>query len=230
MATEPPSQEILNRKPYKRSAALVSRPMIRNILVTSGYQLALMFILLFSGEHLFMVPKNGWCKSYDMVSSTQLWDPVTSKKTSNTSTAVDAISCQNFKSFCPSQDGYCFEAPHTSISKGYVFSFEKLDAFSDTCLKCSAKDFRHGTIIFNTFVWCQIFNEYTSRTFDGLNVFRGIEKNPSFILVSLFTMGFQVFCVEVAGIFFKTSHLTIEQWFICIGLGFLGILFGKYVY
>ena len=55
LGTESPSASVLLRKPYKRSASLISRPMWRNILCQSAFQLTLLFILLFRGAELFGV-------------------------------------------------------------------------------------------------------------------------------------------------------------------------------
>jgi len=49
LGTEMPKEELLERKPYKRSAPLVSRPMARNILVQSAYQLGVLMLFLLYG-------------------------------------------------------------------------------------------------------------------------------------------------------------------------------------
>lgn len=54
----------------------------------------------------------------------------------------------------------------------------------------------------------------------------GLSGNYIFILVSLVTVGLQVFLVEVGGDFVRTSPLTIAQWFITIGLGAIGLPVG----
>merc|ERR1712070_1263487 len=48
LGTEPPIQELLERKPYKRTASLISVPMRRNIVVQSAFQLAVLFFLMAS--------------------------------------------------------------------------------------------------------------------------------------------------------------------------------------
>merc|ERR1719506_2246754 len=55
LGTEKPTPELLQRRPYKRSSSLVSKPMWRNILVQSAYQLILLLILLFAGAKWFDV-------------------------------------------------------------------------------------------------------------------------------------------------------------------------------
>ena len=50
LGTEQPTLELLERRPYKRNASLVSIPMWRNILVQSFYQLIIMVLFLQFGE------------------------------------------------------------------------------------------------------------------------------------------------------------------------------------
>ena len=53
LGTEPPTLELLKRRPYSRRARLITNPMIRNILVMSVFQLALLLGLLFAPHVLF---------------------------------------------------------------------------------------------------------------------------------------------------------------------------------
>ncbi|KAL5013629.1 hypothetical protein ScPMuIL_007899 [Solemya velum] len=53
LATELPSEELLERKPYGRTKPLISRTMTKNIMGHSIYQLTVIFVLLFAGDKLF---------------------------------------------------------------------------------------------------------------------------------------------------------------------------------
>ena len=55
LATEPPSEALLNRKPYGRTKSIISPMMLRNILGQSLYQLVIMFIILYAGQHFLKV-------------------------------------------------------------------------------------------------------------------------------------------------------------------------------
>ncbi|CAF4705876.1 unnamed protein product, partial [Rotaria sp. Silwood1] len=50
LATEPPTEELLNRKPYGRTKSIISPLMLRNILGQSFYQLVIMFVILYAGQ------------------------------------------------------------------------------------------------------------------------------------------------------------------------------------
>lgn len=53
LATEPPTEALLLRKPYGRNKPLISRTMMKNILGQGVYQLVIIFTLLFAGKELF---------------------------------------------------------------------------------------------------------------------------------------------------------------------------------
>ena len=56
----------------------------------------------------------------------------------------------------------------------------------------------HYTLIFNSFVWMQLFNEINCRNISGgLNVFRGIFTNPLFYGVWITTAVLQIILIEV---------------------------------
>ncbi|GMS91654.1 hypothetical protein PENTCL1PPCAC_13829, partial [Pristionchus entomophagus] len=50
LATEMPTEELLDRKPYGRTKSLISRTMVKNIMGHAVYQLVILFFLLFWGE------------------------------------------------------------------------------------------------------------------------------------------------------------------------------------
>ncbi|KAG5835431.1 hypothetical protein ANANG_G00243930 [Anguilla anguilla] len=53
LATEPPTESLLLRRPYGRNKPLISRTMMKNILGHAVYQLTIIFTLLFAGENFF---------------------------------------------------------------------------------------------------------------------------------------------------------------------------------
>ncbi|KAJ7324279.1 hypothetical protein JRQ81_017299 [Phrynocephalus forsythii] len=58
LATEKPTETLLNRKPYGRNKPLISHTMMKNIFCHAIYQLAVVFTLVFAGEKLFEI-ENG---------------------------------------------------------------------------------------------------------------------------------------------------------------------------
>ncbi|XP_040894576.1 plasma membrane calcium-transporting ATPase 1-like isoform X5 [Toxotes jaculatrix] len=88
----------------------------------------------------------------------------------------------------------------------------------------------HYTIVFNTFVLMQIFNELNARKIHGeRNVFEGIFKNPIFCSIILGTLLVQVIIVQFGGKPFSCVSLTISQWLWCVFLGLGSLLWGQLV-
>ncbi|KAK2417660.1 calcium-transporting ATPase 9, plasma membrane-type [Trifolium repens] len=75
-----------------------------------------------------------------------------------------------------------------------------------------------NTLIFNTFVLCQVFNEFNSRSMEKLYVFEGILKNHLFIGIIGITIILQILMVELLRKFADTERLTWEQWGICVAI------------
>jgi hypothetical protein len=88
----------------------------------------------------------------------------------------------------------------------------------------------HYTLIFNTFVFMQLFNEINARRLeDEIDVFSGILKNRFFVGILIATAIVQAIFVEFGGDFTSTKKLIYWEWFICIGLGALELPVGVLV-
>uniref|UniRef100_A0A8C6TS15 Calcium-transporting ATPase n=1 Tax=Neogobius melanostomus TaxID=47308 RepID=A0A8C6TS15_9GOBI len=141
LATEPPTEALLLRKPYGRNNPLISLTMMKNILGHGVYQLIIIFTLLFIGERIFNI---------DSGRNAPLHSP-------------------------PSE---------------------------------------HYTIIFNTFVLMQLFNEINARKIHGeRNVFDGIFRNPIFCSIVLGTFAMQI----------------VIQWLWCLFVGVGELLWGQVI-
>ncbi|RDW77468.1 calcium-transporting ATPase-3 [Coleophoma cylindrospora] len=142
LATDAPTEEILNRKPTPKSAPLITVNMWKMILGQAFYQLVVTFILHYAGATIL---------------------------------------------------GYNTTA-HPELKN-------QLD-----------------TIIFNTFVWLQIFNELNCRRLDNkFNVFAGIHRNWFFIGINCIMVGGQIMIIFVGGKAFSVTVINGKQWALCIG-------------
>ena len=77
----------------------------------------------------------------------------------------------------------------------------------------------NDTLIFNTFVLCQVFNEFNARKLEKKNVFKGIHRSKLFLGIIGITIVLQVVMVEFLNKFADTERLNWRQWILCIGLG-----------
>ena len=86
------------------------------------------------------------------------------------------------------------------------------------------------TVIFNTFVWLQFFNEINCRRLDNkLNVFEGIHKNFFFIIIMLVIIAGQAMIITFGGAAFSTTSLNIKQWLVSVLLGVLSLFSGALI-
>jgi Ca2+-transporting ATPase len=83
------------------------------------------------------------------------------------------------------------------------------------------------TVIFNTFVFLQIFNEINCRRLNHkLNIFKNITANKFLMIIFFVTVAGQILIVEFGSVAFHTTHLNIYEWLLCIIVGFMSIPFG----
>ena len=140
LATDAPTEKILDRKPTPKRAALITTNMWKMIIGQAIYQLVVTFVLYFAGSSIL-----GYSKS-DSVLQTEL-----------------------------------------------------------------------NTIVFNTFVWMQIFNEFNNRRLDNkLNIFEGVHRNAFFIVINIIMVAGQIMIIFVGGAAFQIKRIDGTQWAICI--------------
>ena len=74
-----------------------------------------------------------------------------------------------------------------------------------------------NTVVFNSFVWMQIFNEFNNRRLDNkFNIFEGIHKNLWFIGINCIMVGGQIMIIFVGGRAFQITRIDGTQWAISI--------------
>lgn len=87
---------------------------------------------------------------------------------------------------------------------------------SDDCVR---SDYTHATIVFNTFVFMQLFNQLNCRHLaTPLNPLKGISRAPTFVAIVGAEMLLQVLLVQLAGEFFDTTGLSAGHWAVCLAL------------
>ncbi|KAJ9178694.1 hypothetical protein P3X46_010558 [Hevea brasiliensis] len=76
-----------------------------------------------------------------------------------------------------------------------------------------------NTFIFNTFVFCQVFNEINSRDMVKINVFERVLDSWVFLGVMFSTVSFQIVMVELLGAFADTVPLSWDLWLASVLIG-----------
>lgn len=73
------------------------------------------------------------------------------------------------------------------------------------------------TIVFNTFVWMQIFNEFNNRRLDNkFNIFEGMLRNYWFLGINCLMVGGQIMIIFIGGAALSVTRINGTQWAICI--------------
>lgn len=154
LGTEPPSKQLLLRRPYRRDASLISNVMWSNIAFQSTFQIALLCYLLIVGADDFNVTE-GSTEHYTIIFTTFV--------------------------FCQVR----------------LFYFTTVDVLVMTWVFC----------------WYQVFNEFNARSIGhDFNVFSGLSKNMIFVVIELFTVLTQYAIVQYGGDFIKVGVFMLQKW------------------
>ncbi|KAJ1957938.1 plasma membrane calcium [Dispira parvispora] len=98
---------------------------------------------------------------------------------------------------------------------GDIFGLDTNDQYENMQLR---------TLVFNTFVFLQIFNEINARVLNNqMNVFHRITKNHFFMGIFVLILVLQVIIVEVGGVAFKTESQNWKLWLTAVILGLLAL-------
>ncbi|CAL9089186.1 unnamed protein product, partial [Musa acuminata var. zebrina] len=143
LATEPPTDHLMDRTPVGRREPLITNIMWRNLMVQALYQITILLVLNFGGRSILHLKND---------------------------TRAHADKVKN-------------------------------------------------TFIFNTFVLCQIFNEFNARKPDEINVFSGVARNHLFMGIVGVTALLQVLIIEFLGKFTSTVRLNWKLWLVSVAIG-----------
>ncbi|KAG2157932.1 Ca-transporting ATPase [Suillus bovinus] len=98
--------------------------------------------------------------------------------------------------------------------------------FADT----SGNDTIVQTLVFNAFVFAQIFNSLNSRRLDRkLNIFEGMLNNWYFMAITFIEIAVQVVIVFIGGAAFQVTPIAGREWGISLALGFVSIPLGAII-
>ncbi|KAK6131661.1 hypothetical protein DH2020_034675 [Rehmannia glutinosa] len=78
-----------------------------------------------------------------------------------------------------------------------------------------------NTLIFNAFVFCQVFNEFNARKPDEINVWKGVTKNHLFMGIVALEVVLQVMIIFFLGKFASTVRLSWQLWLVSLAIAFI---------
>lgn len=113
----------------------------------------------------------------------------------------------------------CISVYQLAILFMILFAGDKIWGLTEVVDKLENRSV-HYTMVFNTFVFLQLFNEINCRQlYDDWNAFRNFFGNWLFSAIILFCSVAQFIFVHFGGAALSTEPLDVGQWFSCIGLG-----------
>lgn len=196
LATEPPTEALLERKPHGKNDYIISPLMMKHIIGQAIFQIIILLIVVFLGEHFLpdiiggrqecpnddclILPGRRYTKAYELFEKEQT--PATVKD----------------------QTGY-----------EYILDIEEDDKYSI-----------HYTYIFNIFVWMQLFNLINSRIIDDkLNVFKGICASSYFLIIFTIIVVGQIIFITFLGPAIRVAFWGLDPigWLISIAIGFISL-------
>ncbi|XP_062014331.1 putative calcium-transporting ATPase 13, plasma membrane-type [Rosa rugosa] len=75
-----------------------------------------------------------------------------------------------------------------------------------------------GTLVFNTYLLCQVFNEFNARKLEKKDIFRGLHTDKLFVGVITVAIVLQVVTLELLSKYLDTGRLNCGQWGLCLGI------------
>lgn len=100
-----------------------------------------------------------------------------------------------------------------------IFDLHPIDG---DALASHHRDMTLKALTFNTFVWCQLFNQVNARKLDrSMTIFEGLFKNAWFLVIMLIEIGAQILIVFVGGAAFSVTPLEGKYWAVSIVAGFI---------
>jgi Ca2+-transporting ATPase len=207
LATETPEEACLTRPPVYKQAPLISNKMWAFIIFHGSWQFALIMVLLFLGHDWFnTIEVPGSC-DYN-------WPSL--RRNVTVFRNVSGRNVTDWEMRPLDMEKYCVEVCEET---GGVFYYS-----NNRCQQGPT----HSTIIFNTFIFSQIFNIFNARKIYGeINPFEGIlTRSKKLIYVFGFILAFQTIAVCLFDKFMGVTLLQPGNFFICVAIGLLELILG----
>ncbi len=212
LATEPPHQNLLKRKPYKKTEYIINMLMWKHILFQGIFSLILM-LLLYGFAHHYVTESN----ENQLKIAKQLFNcyGVIPGQIGRDEQNLDLIIAGPATHW----PATVYKNPDSSFLEcGSFFNSDNLDLAHKQFLGHYGS--AHLTFIFNTFVIYNLFNQVNARVIDDqFNVLHNLHHNWLFIIITLFEFGMHYVIIQFTGLVFKVSidGLSLWQW----GLSFI---------
>jgi magnesium-transporting ATPase (P-type) len=217
LATEPPHDGLLKRKPTKRNENIITNSMIKHVTMQTILQFLILMTIYLLGprfiheQNLSRIAENEVILKCFGVLPGDRNDP---------NKIIYGI-----QTFWPNDVSIKKEMINDEMCREYLNYGNLSNAFKLYIQNQGAPV--QLTMIFNIFVLYTLFNQLNCRLVDGTkNIFARITNNQLFIFIEIFEFVVQFIIIEFWNVIFKATKngLTCQQWGICIFLSSLTLL------
>ena len=217
LATEPPHDGLLKRKPTKRNENIITNSMIKHVTMQTILQFLILMTIYLLGprfiqeQNLSRIAENEVILKCFGVLPGDRNDP---------NKIIYGI-----QTFWPNDVSIKKEMINDEMCREYLNYGNLSNAFKLYIQNQGAPV--QLTMIFNIFVLYTLFNQLNCRLVDGTkNIFARITNNQLFIFIEIFEFVVQFIIIEFWNVIFKATKngLTYQQWGICIFLSSLTLL------
>ena len=239
LASEPPAFDILERQPYKKNNPIITAVMWRNILGHAVFQMIMVSLLIFAGSGNLTYAYQTKCFSFDPTDSTKCieWNPFFADGLYQTTATVtwwtdlnltksdfNETAMNNF--ICEHKE----QTTHTTVECTAEI-YEDSDNFilpQDIPVGYMTQRLLHYTIIFQAFVFLQLWNQFNARHINEFdyNPFKLFFSNITFLVIILFAGIVQLVMVQIGGTAVKAFPLSTNHQIISVAFGALSIVNG----
>ena len=210
LATEPPYDELLNRKPTNRKESIINGRMWKHIILQSIFEIIILVTLYLAAPKFVPENKGNMIEAIDILRKCYPELPGNQKHEGDSYYILYGVKdewSKNVNLTINSTDCKITDRPTLADAYDYV-----MGEYGGTT---------HMTLIFDTFVIYTLFNQVNCRIIDdSLNTFKRITKGCMFLIVTGFELLMQILISQFGYKIFKCVlwGLSFKQWLICLGL------------
>ena len=224
LATEPPYDSLLSKRPTQKNESIINGIMWKHISLQALFEILLLLFLYIKGPYFIKEDKNLILKSHEEIYNCfgGLPGDVNYEKSKeyilygvenswSKKLLINLKNLQNNNNLKKICEKYL---PSNEEEWGSISLFDIFDKYNDLYGATT-----HMTFIFNVFVFYTLFNQINCRVIDdSYNIFARINKGFMFILVTLGEMFIQFLIVQYgSGVFHCVKGgLSFTQWTLCL--------------
>ena len=226
LATEPPYQELLRKRPTNRNESIINGRMWKHIIGQSIFEIAILLVLYLMAPMFIPEDKEDIKESAKFIQScfgklpgdaTDLNKILIGNKDKWDYELYFNASDSNCLNICPEEDRNVTQGWDKLLMEDFYVKY--VNYYGGTT---------HMTFIFNVFVVYTLFNQVNCRMIDdSFNTFKRISKGFMFCIVTLCELAIQIVLSQFGRQVFHCviGGLSFTQWGICIGFSISTMLF-----